>query len=380
MMSGICGTLNRGFRLLVLSVLMAVLSPIGMPRAQVIGGGQFTVSDFQFMVRLIEKANDEQKKMFGVALSSELANRAAEFRRNYFQSLVHVTVSVADNKGTVIIGAPMRVTASIHNDSEVPIYIRPEGIKLSIPSQLTGVRKIDLPDNLTSGEFTRIDPGSEFDIAWDQDPQSLPKRILANILAPDFKPDTYTVTANIQLHYDVNQLNSLYLSNVSGVLKMLEEAIGADRSNNFRDKILLANQEPREKTYLTRIASQQIFVDFMPLFVAFCAIPGGIAAVLVRWLFQAASARATLGRSYPNLLQVERRRLQVEAVKYGVTALMLPFIAVAAAKATHNVDWGVAIRVYDVLGAIASGFVFQFISMKYGEPMLDKLVERNYPN
>lgn len=379
-MPRICETLARGFRLLALSLVMAILLPQGMPRAQAIGGGQFTVTDLQFLVRLIEETDNARKRALGQTLTSDLASRAAEFRRSYFQSLVHVTVSVADNKGTVIIGAPMRVTATIHNDSEVPVYIRPEGVKLSIPSQLTGVRKIDLPDNLTLGEFTRIDPGSEFDIAWDQDPQSLPKRIWANILAPDFKPDTYTVTANIQLHYDVNQLNSLYLASVSSVLKMLEQAIGAPETKKFSDQILAANLEPRDKTYLTRIASQHIFVDFMPLFVAFCAIPGGIAAVLVRWLFQAASARATLGRSYPNLLQVERRRLQIEAVKYAVTALMLPFIAVAAAKATHNVDWGVAIRVYDVLGAIASGFVFQFISMKYGEPMLDKLVERNYPN
>ena len=42
---------------------------------------------------------------------------------------------------------------------------------------------------------------------------------------------------------------------------------------------------------------------------------------------------------------------------------------------THNVNWGVAIRVYDFLGAVFLGFAIQLVAMKYGEPFLDKLTQ-----
>lgn len=380
-----------------LAVLAFALGMLALPwaTAQALPSDTAELTRFiSLLLRENSQLNSDKQKL----LSTMISSIEAEYKRKYLESTVNIELSVGDKDTSVIYGSPIRVTARVHNKSDIPVYLFRDTVTLSIPGRIEDAGQSSRqrnahPSNMgtdANPAVVMVSPKATFEIVWDQPRINVWDRLAAHLDAVDFRPDDYNFSVNVPLYYPPEHLDQIAAQAFGGVQSAVQpgqstSGKGKPAPSSAAASVLVASTNPQPpilnaqsiqtKPYIIRSASKTVFVDLSPLFLALSAIPGGLMAVTVRWLFRAVGVGAALSTSYPLMARKERRRLCIEAILFMVTAIFIPFIAVAAAKATHNVNWGIAIRVYDFLGSVFLGFTIQLVAMKYGEPFLDKVIQ-----
>jgi hypothetical protein len=271
--------------------------------------------------------------------------------------------------GTPVVGETWSMLGQITNRSKQPIWIVYNECELNVPPEVWGVTTLPngsdimslnaffptpyLPFDFTSPPMVRIDPGQSFIMNWAVDSynrhhsESPPvgwAQVLGRIdeTVRDFlfyRPAEFTFAASIQ--------------------------IWSDHPPVFREvkqdqQLIIAN--PGESSVI--VATKPVLVNQSPWVLMIGAVFGGVTAFALQLIYGLSNQNAPISGV--------RRRL------VGMCgAILLPAIGTVLLSRLGSSDFLVSVKIHDIWGSVASGFILQWLGVRYFSSQIDALIKRN---
>ncbi|MEW5826871.1 MAG: hypothetical protein AB1778_08595 [Candidatus Bipolaricaulota bacterium] len=273
-------------------------------------------------------------------------NFEAEIGRSESIPEPDVDISLHPSRETPIAGELWSVMGEVRNRSQSPIWIVDTTTMLSLAPEMygqmatTGSVNAFFPTMRTrpQAEVVRIDPGANYTVVWKLDPgrqkhnQAAAKSIWRRIISAIrnfafFNPGSFRLCASVHIWSAKPTFN--------------ETGQVANLGDSF-----------------CRAVSRDITMDASPWVLIVGAVTGGVLA----YALQLAFGLATLGGTSLEVLRGVLVGLSSSCILTGVVTVLVSRLA--------TTDFLVVVRVKDIWGAIATGFVVQW----FGYSILTRLL------
>lgn len=259
-----------------------------------------------------------------------------------------VDVTLHPSREIPVAGELWSIAGEVHNRSEVPIWIIDHTTRMTLAPEMYGSSKqtgsigafFPTITSRPSSEIVRIDPGANYAVIWKLDP-------VAEKDAPNAERTTFRRVINAIRDYAFFNPGKFRVSATVHVWqtkpRLGDDGLVENTGSSFPITV-----------------SKELVMEASP----WVLITGAACGASLCFLLQLLTGQVSLGVTVGSVLKGVAVGLSTALIVSGVVTVLISRLA--------TTDFIIVVKVKDLWGAIATGFVIQW----FGYPLLERLVGR----